>query len=170
MNTLLRLAAGVLCLGVLALGIVLFDLVGPLTYPRRGESDVRVSLAAELARTERLKQLRDASHRRAEAKRQVAAEVIARQRSLAEALEQFRELDRQWPDIRTGIKKPEDQWMTEDEWDGRMVIEQVRQILADRPDEAAAVADRLEKELQELLADRKKVPPAPAEPRTERSR
>ena len=155
---------------MLAVGIVLFDLIGPLTYPRRGENDSRASLAEELARTERLKQLRDASHRRAEAKRQVAAEVIARQRSLAEALEQFRELDRQWPDIRTGIKKPEDQWMTEDEWDGRMVIEQVRQILADRPDEAAAVADRLEKELQELLADRKKVPPAPAEPRTERSR
>jgi hypothetical protein len=47
---------------------------------------------------------------------------------------------------------------------------QVRQILAGRPDEAAAVADRLEKELQELLADQKKRPPAPAEPRTERSR
>jgi hypothetical protein len=80
---------------VLAVGIVLFDLIGPLTYPRRGENDSRASLAEELARTERLKQLREASHRRAEAKRQVATEVIARQRSLAEALEQYRELDRE---------------------------------------------------------------------------
>ena len=32
--------------------------------------------------------------------------VIARQRSLAEALEQFRELDRQGPDLRAGIKSP----------------------------------------------------------------
>jgi hypothetical protein len=60
--------------------------------------------------------------------------------------------------------------MSEDEWDGRAVIEQVRQVLADRPDEAAAVAGQLEKELQQLLADRKKGRPAPAEPRTERSR
>jgi hypothetical protein len=47
---------------------------------------------------------------------------------------------------------------------------QVRQVLADHPAEAAAAAGRLEKELQQLLADRKKGPPAPAEPRTERSR
>jgi hypothetical protein len=114
-----------------------------------------------------LKLLRDASHRRGEAKRQVATEVIARQRSLAEALEQYRELDRQSPEIRTGIKKPEDQWMSEDEWDVRMVIEQVRQVLADRPDEAAAVADRLAKELQELLTDRNKHQPAPSHSRTE---
>jgi hypothetical protein len=170
MSKFLRLAAVVLCVGVLAVGIVLFDLVGPLTYPRRGEYYSRASLDEELARTERLKRLREASHRRAEAKRQVATEVIARQRSLAEVLEQYRELNRQWPDIRTGFTKPEDLWMSEDEWDSRAVIEKVRQVLADRPDEADAVAGRLEMELQQLLADRKKVPPAPAEPRTERSR
>jgi hypothetical protein len=77
--------------------------------------------------------------------------VAARQRSLAEAIEQFRDLVRQWPDIRTQTKRPELLWMSEDEWDGRAVLDQVRLVLADRPDEAAAVADRLEKELQELL-------------------
>jgi hypothetical protein len=60
--------------------------------------------------------------------------------------------------------------MSEDELDGRAVIAQVRQVLADRPDEAAAVAGRLEKELHELLADRKKRHLAPADPRTEQSR
>jgi hypothetical protein len=78
-------------------------------------------------------------------------------------MEQFRDLDRQWPDLRSGITKPEDLWMSEDEWDGRAVIAQVRQVLAERPDEAAAVADRLEKELQQLLAVQKKRPPASAE-------
>ena len=75
----------------------------------------------------------------------------------------FRELDRQWPDLRSRIRKPEDLWMTENEWDGRAVIDQVRQVLADRPDEAAAVAGRLEKEFQKLLSEQKKRPPTPAE-------
>jgi hypothetical protein len=79
-------------------------------------------------------------------------------------------LDRQWPDLRSEIKRPEDLWMSEDEWDGRAVIDQVRQVLAGRPDEADAAAGRLEKELQQLLADRKKRSPAPAEPRAGRNR
>ena len=41
--------------------------------------------------------------------------------------------------------------MSEDERGGRDVLYFVGLVLADRPDEAAAVADRLEKELQELL-------------------
>ena len=39
----------------------------------------------------------------------------------------------------------------------------VRRVLADRPEEAAAVVGRLEKELQQLLADRKKPGPASSE-------
>jgi hypothetical protein len=163
MSKFLRLVAVVLCLGVLALGVVYFDLACPLTYPAPWNAEIRSSMADDLARREQLKQLREASLRRLEAKWQIATEVIARQRSLAEAMEQFRELDRQWPDLRSGITKPEDLWMSEDEWDGRAVIEQVRQVLADRPDEAAAVAGRLEKELQRLLAERRKRPPTPAE-------
>jgi hypothetical protein len=60
--------------------------------------------------------------------------------------------------------------MSEDERSGRDVLYVVRLVLADRPAEAAAVASRLEKELQRLLADRKKRQAAPADPRTERSR
>jgi hypothetical protein len=170
MSKLLRLAAVFLCVGVLALGVVCFDPACPLTYPAPWDPDRRNSMAEEAIRTEHLKQWHEASMRRIEAKWQVAKEVIAGQRSLAEALEQFRDLDRQWPDIRSETNRPEDLWMSEDEWDGRAVLEQVRQVLSDRPDEAAAVADRLEKELQQLLAERKKCPPAPAEPGIERSR
>jgi hypothetical protein len=170
MSKLPRLAAVVLCVGVLALGVVCFDPACPLTYPAPWDPDRRDSMAETLARREHLKQLQEATLRRLEAKWQVAKEVIARQRTLAEAIEQFRDLDRQWPDIRSETKKPELLWMSEDEWDGRSVLDQVRQVLADRPAEAAAVAGRLEKELQQLLAEWKKGPPAPAEPRTERSR
>ena len=171
MSKFLRLAAVVLCLGVLVLSVVSFDPACPLTYSAPWDTNRRFSMAEDLARREHLKQLREASLRRLEAKWQIAQEVSAGQRSLAEAMEQFRDLDRQWPDLRSGITKPEDLWMSEDEWDGRAVIEQVRQVLADRPDEAAAVAGRLEKKLQQLLAAKQKRPPAPAEPRTaERSR
>jgi hypothetical protein len=163
MSKFLRLAAVVLCLGVLVLGVVYLDPACPLTYPAPWNAEIRSSMVDDLARREHLKQLREASLRRVEAKWQIAQEVIVRRRSLAEAMEQFRDLDRQWPDIRTGITKPEDLWMSEDEWDGWAVIAQVRQVLAERPDEAAAVAGCLEKELQQLLAERKKRPPTPPE-------
>jgi hypothetical protein len=153
------------------LRVVYFDPACPLTFPVPWDPNRRDSLAEQLARNEQLKQLHEASFRRLEAKWQIAKEVIAGRCSLAEALEQFRDLDLQWPDIRTGFTKPEDLWMSEDEWDGRAVIEQVRQVLGDRPAEAAAVAGRLEKELQQLLVERNKRRLAPAEPRTaERSR
>jgi hypothetical protein len=127
-------------------------------------------VAQEIGRNEELDQQKEAMRHRREAKRQVAVEVIARRRGLAEAIEQFRALDREWPENHSGPRTPEDYGMSHDELDGRAVLDSVRRVLADRPAEAAAVADSLEKELQQLLADRKKVPPAPAEPRTERSR
>jgi hypothetical protein len=163
MRKFLPLAVGFLCVGVLALGVGFFNLAWPITSPAPWDPERRNSMADEISRLEQLKQLHEATLRRTEAKWQVAKEVIARQRSLAEAVELFRNLDRQWPDLRSQTKRPELLWMSEDEWDGQAVILQVRQVLADRPQEAAAVADRLEKELQELLADRKKRPLAPAE-------
>jgi hypothetical protein len=60
--------------------------------------------------------------------------------------------------------------MPEEEWDGQNVLSAVRLVLADRPDEAAAVVDRLEKELRQLLAGRNQHGPAPADPRTEQRR
>jgi hypothetical protein len=156
MTKLLRLAAGVVFLGVLALGVIAFDPACLLTRPAPWNAEIRSSLVDDLARREHLRQLEQATLYRTTAKWQITQEVIAGRRSLAEAMEQFRDLDRQWPDLRGGISKPEDLWMSEDEWDGWAVIAQVRQVLADHPDEAAAVAGRLEKELRQLLAARKK--------------
>jgi hypothetical protein len=166
MNQLIRPAFGFLCLGLLALGIT----VSQLACPLRWNGGKRPSLAEESGREAEMKQAFEALRRQREAKRQVAQEVIARRRSLAEAIEQFRILDRQWPEGRLRFQTPKDFGMSEYEWDGRSVIYWVRQVLADRPDEAVEVVGRLEKELQELLEARKKRRPAPADPRTEQSR
>jgi hypothetical protein len=101
----------------------------------------------------------------------VTEEVIAGQRSLAEAIQVFRTLDRQW--LPANIKQHviQMQGMSEDEWYGQIVLFYVQEVLAARPDEAAAGVGCLEKELQERLASRQKRPAAPAEPRiAERSR
>ena len=168
MTRFIRVSAGILCLGVLALGVVLFDPAFPLTYPPRWDSGTRASMAEEVARNEELDQREAAIRRRREAKAHVAAEVIARRRSLAETVEQFRILNQEWPPI----PRPERiilgrLGMSEEEWDARVVLRFVELVLADRPEEAAAVIGRLEKELQQLLAERNKHQPAPSHSRTE---
>jgi hypothetical protein len=105
-----------------------------------------------------------------QAKRRVAAEVIARRRSMAEAIDQFRALDQEWPEFPSLPQTSEELGISADEWSGRDVLYFVQQLLADRLDDAAAVAARLEKELQQLLTERKKHRPASAEPPAERSR
>jgi len=87
----------------------------PARLPCPWDPDRRDSLAETLARNEQLEQLREATFRRIKTKWQLAEEVIARRRGLAEAIEQFRDLDRQWPDVRAETKKPELPWMSEDE-------------------------------------------------------
>ena len=166
MNQLLRLTSGLLCLGLLVLGITISQLACPLRW-NGGQSP---SLAEESGREAELQQSFEALRRQRQAKRQVAQEVMARRRSLAEAIEQFRAFDQDWPEGRLRFQKPQDFGMSEEEWDGRSVIYWVQQVLAERPDEAAKVAGRLEKELQELLAKRKKRHPAPVEPPTKRCR
>jgi hypothetical protein len=170
MSNFIRLAAGILCLGVLALGVVAFDPACLSNFPNRWDPDKNASLVAAIARKEQLDQQEAALRRQRQGKRRVAAEFIARRRSLAEAIEQFRALDREWPEFLPAPHWPADLGMSEDERGGRDVLYFVRLVLADRPDEAAAVADRLEKELREFLADRTKRLPALADPGTERSR
>jgi hypothetical protein len=165
MNKLIRPAFGFVCLGLLALGITISHLACPL----RWNGGNRPSLAEESEREEKLQQMHEATHCRLEAKRQMAQEVIARKRSLAEAIEQFRTLDRQWPEC-----PPEPTLgalgISDDELDGLCVLDHVRRVLADRPDEAVEVVGRLEKELKELLEARKKRRRAPVDPPTKRGR
>jgi hypothetical protein len=110
--------------------------------------------------------MEEATLRRTEAKRQVAEEVIGRRRSLAEAIEIFRALDGEWPEHRPWPHAPAGHGRSQDEWDGQAVLDCVRQVLADRHEEGTTVLDRLEKELQQLLADRKKRRQTPADGRS----
>ena len=166
MNQLIRLTFGLLCLGLLALGIT----VSHLACPLRWDGDNRPSITEQRGREEKLKQLHDATRRREQAKWQVAQEVIARRRNLAEAIEQFQALDREFSQTGCRSQAADKLGMSEEEWDGWLVIYRVQQVLDDRPGEAAKVVSRLEKELQELLAARKKHHPAPAEAPTKQRR
>jgi hypothetical protein len=163
-------AAVVLGLGVLALGLAASDLTCRHLYHPSGNAGFRSPPVEELLRQERLKQWKEATFRRLEAKRDVAVEVIARRCSLAEAIAQFRALDEQWPRSRPQMQMPRGLTMPEDEWDGQNVLSAVQQVLAERPDKATAVVDHLEKELRQLLAERTKRLAASADRRIEGSR
>jgi hypothetical protein len=165
MNTYLRVAVGLGCLGcLLVLGAVLLDPACPFPFPPPGDPTLIRSLAKELERSRQLDQRKDDLRRHREAKRHVAEEVIAGHCSLEQALQAFRALEEQWrlPDD-TKEFEPNNQGISDDERLGLDVQFVVQEVLADRADEAAEVVGRLRKELQQLLAARRMPPAAPAE-------
>jgi hypothetical protein len=119
---------------------------------------------------EQLMQDKETLQRYTQAKLHVAEEVIAGQRSVAQALEALRWLAGQLLPNSTKQYVLKRWKMSEDEWLGMGVRYYVEQVLVARPYEAAAVVARLEEELQELLASRQKRPAAPAAKPIERSR
>jgi hypothetical protein len=164
----LSLASGIVCMGLLSLAVFVFD---PACLPHKllPEKNASQQTWVELLkRKERLDQLEEELNRYWKSKRQVAEQVIAGQRSLAEAVEEFRSLDKSLFSASRQEQGLMVMTMSEIELSGRDVIALARRVLADHPDEAAAVADRLEKELQKLLADQKKTRSAPSDLRTEK--
>jgi hypothetical protein len=158
MRKFLSLATGISCLGLLALAVFVYNPACLPHNPVSQKNAFQPTWAEIFARKAQLDQLEEELNRYWEAKRQVAKEVIAGRRSLAEAIEEFRNLDEPWlsagheEQILKGLR------MLEVEWRGREVIYFARRVLADRPDEEAAVADRLEKELQRLIRRPEKTP------------
>jgi hypothetical protein len=166
----LPLAIGFLCLGLLALAIFTFDPACWPHHPLPENSPLQPPWAEIFARKEQLKRLEEDLNRYWEAKGQVAKQVIAGRRSLAEAIDEFRKLDQPWISASHQEQTLEELRMSEVEWRGRNVIASARRVLDDQPDEAAAVADRLQKELQKLVADPKKQHPMLADPRIKPAR
>jgi hypothetical protein len=156
MGKLLPLASGFVCLGLLALAVFVFDPACLPHHPFSGRNPSPPTWAEILDREAQLIQEREDWNRYVEAKKQVAKKVIQGQRSLAEAIDDFRKLDQIWISPSTQERALLDLRCSEEEWLGRNVIYFACRALADRPDEAAAVADRLEKELQKLMVARKK--------------
>src|SRR5262249_32935129 len=134
MNKYLRVAAVVSCLGVLVLGAVALDPAGPLLSSFQGCAAKRLSMAELNAQSEQLKRREEAWLRRIEAKERIAQEVIAGRRSLAEAMKRFHTLDQEWPPFSPGAPKAQVPEISEDGWDGRIVLIYVRRVLADRPE------------------------------------
>jgi hypothetical protein len=97
----------------------------------------------EARRDEELQRLRRATLDRQEARRQVVQEVIARRLSLGEALAQFRELEREWPDYATPLAKVPGP-RSEEERHYEQLTALVGDLLGQRPEEAAATLRRLE--------------------------
>ena len=93
MHTLMRLAAGILVLGVLALTTIVLDPTYSLLFSFQRYSAKSASMVDVIGRKEQLDQRQDALLDLREAKEQVAAEVIAQRRTLAEAIERFRTVD-----------------------------------------------------------------------------
>lgn len=169
MGKFLRVAALFGCLGVLVLGTIALGPNGPLLFSFWDCSAKRTSLVETIEQRERIDRIEEASFRRVNTKMHLAEEVIARRQSLAEAMKEFHALDQEWPqfDLRSAKAL---QGISDDEWDGQRVLFFVRFVLESRHDEGSAVLGHLEKELQELLADRKKRPAAPQPARIEPSR
>jgi hypothetical protein len=167
MRRFLSLASGVAFLGLLALATFVYNPAGLPHNPPSQKNAFQPTWAEIFTRKEQLKQLEEGLNRYWEVKRQVAKEVIAGRRSLTEAIEEFRNLDEQWLSASHEEQILKELRMSELEWRGREVIYFARRVLADRPDEEAAVADRLEKELQSLVANRKKRHSALPDSRTE---
>jgi hypothetical protein len=167
MGKFLRVAALLCCLGVLVLGTIALDPNGPLLSSFRGCAGEGTTLGEAIGRQEHLNQTHKALRRHREAKWHIAEEVMAGRLSLVDAMERFHALDLEWPPSR--VRGREHVGMSEDEWDGRHVLFYVLLVLQSRHDEGNPVLDHLTKELQEILADRKKRLAAPVEKSIERS-
>jgi hypothetical protein len=123
---------------------------------------------------EALEKTQQAALRRVESKEQVVCEVIAQQCSLKEALARFQELDREfdreWPDSFPKLSEMRARkWPSEVEGHYHYIRAKVEDHLRGRPEEAAAVLGRLEKDYQQLRAGRQ-MPSTISTERTEQNR
>jgi hypothetical protein len=167
MNKYLSVATVILCLGLLALGVFAFQLSCQPNSPPPEPNGFQLPMVEVLARKEQLQQLEDHVNRIREAKRQMVRAVIAGQCRLAEAIDEFRKLDQPWLSASSQQKVLQGVGVSEYEWCGLNLIAFAKELRADHPDEAAALTGRLEKELQKLLAQRRKQHPREADPRLE---
>ena len=131
-------------------------------------------LLHEASLREAWQQLHQAALRRVESKEQVVRDVIAQRCSLSEALARLQESDAEYDRERPAsfpklseIRARE--WPSEVERHYQYIIAGVKSLLRGRPEEAAAVLRRLEKDYQQLQTNTQRPSTAPME-RPERHR
>jgi hypothetical protein len=118
-------------------------------------------------RDEELEQLGGAAYHRIEAREETVRELIAQGCSLSQALARFKELDGEHPDDLMELSRERNGYDSERNY--QYIVELVEDLLKDQPEKAALVLRRLEKEYQQLRADRNR-PSAMPTKRSERSR
>ena len=153
MNALLRPTAVVVAVAPLL--VCLFGLRFACGLADLGE------LVREAHHSEELEWMQRATFRRMESKRQVVQEVIAERCSLSEALAWFRELEGECPEYAAVVAKVRARQGPDEERHYRNNTMMVRDLLGDRPAEAAAVLRRLEEDYRRLRAGRQATATAP---------
>jgi hypothetical protein len=108
-------------------------------------------------RSAELAEMRRASESRLEARDHVVRDLIAQRYTLGEAIEQFLELDRQWPELLPkvqAVRSQEERVYQHIRW-------RVEDALRDRPEQASIVLRRLEQEYEKFRTESQT--PSPAE-------
>jgi hypothetical protein len=161
MNNLMRTAVCALVLGLLALGFFTIR----CTYSP-GDLQEMIRRSEEIHRLER------AMLRRHQAMRQAAQACIAQRCTLAETIQRWQELEQEMGQelpFYSVILRQHPIPTSDEERHYGGILANIEAILRGQPEELAAVLRRLEKEYQQLLADRNR-PSAMPMKRTELSR
>jgi hypothetical protein len=120
-------------------------------------------------RDEELEQSRRPTYHRIDARKETVRDLIAQRCSLSQALAHFGELDGEHPEVLMELSRKRSGYGSDTEWNYQYIVVLVKDLLENHPDEAAIVLRRLEKEYQQLRADRNRPSAMPAK-RSERSR
>jgi hypothetical protein len=154
MNALIRTSVVALMVAVLNVAVVAV---------RFGYSP---SDSQESRRREELQRLEEATFGRLEARQAAVQQYIAQRYTLTDLMQQFQELDHEWPDFSAWHDKI---WESEAERLYQHILAFVEVVLRGQAEELALVLRRLEKDYRQLQAGRPSPSPAATE-RTEQSR
>jgi hypothetical protein len=163
MNALLRLAVAV----AVVLPLTVLGCFG-FRFASNNDGNSLVILMRGIHREEELERSRHAVLRLHEFREQLAREVIAQRCSLKEAVACLQELDGEFDRDRPASfpKRSEiraRKWSAEVEGNYQYIIAKVKDLLRGRPEEAAAVLRRLEKDYQQLQTNTQTPSTAPRE-------
>lgn len=128
-------------------------------------------LIQEDRRREQLQQIQREQSRYYESRERIVNELIAQRCSPSEALARWEKLDfeylqrveRECPGYDIGTSLTYQLARSDADYFFRTITKQAAELLSDRPEEAASLLRRLEKEYQQLRASRQTSPAAPVE-------
>jgi hypothetical protein len=152
MNAMMRTVIVGCFVGLLAVAVFCLRFVCTIDF----REDIR---SAELA------EMRRASDARLEARDHVVRDLIAQRYTLVEAIEQFLELDRHWPELLSKARADQSQ----EERIYEHIRLRVQDVLHDRSEQASIVLPRLEQEYEKFRTNGQTPSTAEKDPTEQRS-